>query len=134
LKSFHYGFDLENLYFRFDLNVPLNDKDLQGLVFRINFFLPPDREVSFSLNPDGGIKDYQVKTPFGQKTLDSAAAGKIIELKLPLSDLQIEPEFLLLEFTIQVLKNGSELEKWPAHASITIPKPTHEFLLRNWSV
>jgi alpha-amylase/alpha-mannosidase (GH57 family) len=134
LKSFHYGFDLDNLYFRFDLNLPLNDKSIQDLSFRISFFLPPGREIQLSLNQDGGIKEYLLKTPFGQKTLNSAAADKIIEAALPLSELQIEPEFLILEFAVQVLKNGSEIERWPIQASITIPKPSPEFTLRNWCV
>lgn len=134
LKSFHYGFDLENLYLRLDLTKPIADKSMDELAYRVFFFLPPGREAFFSIKPGGEINEFYIKTPFGRENLTSCAANKVIELAIPLSKLQIEPEFLLLEFTIVVLKNGSELERWPSQASITVPIPAPDFQLKNWSV
>ncbi|MFH1368866.1 MAG: glycoside hydrolase family 57 protein [Elusimicrobiota bacterium] len=134
LKSFHFGFDLENIYLRFDLNNPLNEIALQDFAFRIFFFLPPGREALLSFKQEGEINEFILKTPFGHENLTSCACNKIIELAIPLSKLQIEPEFVIFEFVIVVLKNGSELERWPSHTSVVIPKPTPDFQLKNWSV
>jgi len=50
LKSFHYGFDLNNYFFRLDLSIPLNDKTIEELLFKIVFLYPYKREISISID------------------------------------------------------------------------------------
>lgn len=137
LKSFHYGFDLENLYFRFDLSVALHNSDLvKDLAFKVIFLSPQDHEVYLSLQsvPEPRIKEFFLKTPSGTENLLSAAANRIIEFGVPVDKLQFPADQKQIEFVVLVLKNNLEAERWPYQSSVSFPKPSDDFALKTWSV
>lgn len=134
IKSFHYGFDLENLYFRIDLNVALNDPSIADYSFKIVFLDPHGREIAVTLQPEGIVKECMLTTPAGIETLTSAAAKKIIEFSCQLHKLKVSLEAKTLEFVVVAHKQNLEVERWPYQSSIAIPVPSSDFTLKTWSV
>lgn len=137
LKSFHYGFDLQNLSFRLDLNVALDNPDLlRELSFKIAFLSPRNHELFLSLQavPEPRVKEYIFKSPLSQENLLSAAANKIVEFSLPVDKLQFPEGNKTIEFVIIVQKNNLEIERWPYQSSVSYQKPSEEFRLKSWTV
>jgi alpha-amylase/alpha-mannosidase (GH57 family) len=133
-RAFYYGFNLENFYLRLDLSVPLNETTLSELAFKVIFITPAEREVFLSFKADGSINQFLIKTPQGIDNLNKAAAKKIVELCIPFEKLWLAPEDNTIEFIVSVLKNGTEIERWPYQSSTSFPRPSNEFLLRSWIV
>jgi alpha-amylase/alpha-mannosidase (GH57 family) len=134
LKSFHYGFDLNNIYFRFDLNTPMNARNIEELSFKVVFLIPSKREVTISMGTGGNIRECILHLEDLRENLGSVAAGTIIELAIPVEKLRIPQELNNLEFVVTVLKNNLESERWPFQSSVTLPKPSEDFSLQTWSV
>ncbi|MGA2090821.1 MAG: glycoside hydrolase family 57 protein [Endomicrobiales bacterium] len=134
IKSFYYGFDLKNLYFRLDLNTPIDSKSIEEFTFNIIFLTPAEKELQLSIEHGGKIREYVLVTPEKRELLTTAAAAKIIECAVSLDTLQIQPEIGTIEFVITVSKGGPELERWPYQSSVVMPKPTDDFILKTWSV
>jgi len=134
LKSFYYGFDLDHLYFRLDVNTPISDKAIEELGFKIVFLAPEKREVQLNLMAGGKIREFSVLLPGSRETLTTAAASKIIELSVPLTSLHLPKDYANLEFVILVQKNNLEIERWPYQSSVILPRPSEDFTLKTWSV
>ena len=134
LKSFHYGFDLQNVYFRFDLNKPLTGQEITEIALKVVFLSPAEREITLTLTPEPSIKEYLLKTPSGTRALETAAAQKIVEAAIPIEALDLPAGAKTIEFVILVLKNNLETERWPYQSSVTIPMPSEDFTLQTWSV
>jgi hypothetical protein len=132
LKAMYYGFDMKNLYFRLDFNTAVKEL-LETLSIKVIFLNPSKREATLSFNSDGDIKDYTITTPLGNEKLDNAKAYKIIELAIPIESLKLCPEDNTIEIQIVLLKNGSEIERWPYQDSIIVPRPSNSFTLRSWA-
>jgi hypothetical protein len=76
-----------------------------------------------------------MKTPSGTENLQSAAAQKIIEVAIPIAKLNLaQAPSPQIEFIISILKDGSEIERWPNESTVNFPVPSEEFKLRSWSV
>ena len=134
LKSFHYGFDLENLYFRLDLSTPINSKLIEELSFNIIFLGNIKAEASLTLKIGGKTNNFDLTSGPDKIPLTTVAANKIIEMEIPLKDLKVPESVKTVEFAIVIRKNGLEIERWPYQSSVTMPKPTEEFSLQKWSV
>lgn len=134
LKSFYYGFDLENIYLRLDFRNSMKSDQLSELIFNVSFLNPPDNLLHLSFKNNGEINEFYLKTPVGQENLSNAAFNKIIEIAIPISKLNLTPDDNTIEFLIILLKNSSEIERWPYQSSISFPKPSKDFVLQTWSV
>jgi alpha-amylase/alpha-mannosidase (GH57 family) len=134
LKSFYYGFDLNNLYFRFDIATDIQGKAIEDLSFKIIFLAPQKREILLSLATGGAIRQFILSGEGQQEPLTTAAAKKIIEMAVPLESLRFPAGYESIEFVVLVLKNGNEIERWPYQSSVIIPRPSEDFALRTWSV
>jgi hypothetical protein len=135
IKSFYYGFDLNNLYFRFDLNItPASYRATDTLGFKIVFLAPAGHEVSFFMEKGGEIKQFSLTSPSGPETATTIAADKIVELAIPLAKLALPEDLTHIEFVVLVMKNGLEVERWPYESSVTMPKPSDDFSMQSWSV
>jgi hypothetical protein len=146
LSSFHFGFDLERLYLRFDPLKPLKESDLQGIKIKIGFMEPLGCELQLSWEPTVPPGSTE-KTPatelrFKAVFLDAAgethalkecAASKIVELALPFEWLKLSPG-TAFEFLIQVLQKGVLTESWPYQNSVKSARPTEDFGADFWSV
>ncbi len=150
LQSFHYGFDWENLYLRLDTQIPLKEllapeKPPEDLpIFKVLFLQPPATQLKLDIQRAHAeiIHTHEEQT-FSISTVP-LAADKIIELAIPFRLLEPKEVQLLLpppheshktiEFVITVEKHGIELERWPHQGSVTLTKPTKEYLLQAWTV
>jgi hypothetical protein len=142
LSSFHFGFDLERLYLRFDPLKPLKEADLQSIKIKIGFMEPLGCELQLSWEPlaptektAGGLRFKAVFLDAGGEThaLKECAASKIVELALPF-DLLALPPGTPFEFLIQVLQKGLLTESWPYQSSVKTARPTEDFGADFWSV
>ncbi|OGS34563.1 MAG: hypothetical protein A2293_00415 [Elusimicrobia bacterium RIFOXYB2_FULL_49_7] len=134
VNAFYYGFDLQNLYCRVDLNLPLKSAEIADLCFKLAFLMPKERDASVCVEPGGKIKEYILSTPQGKEQLTTAAAQKILEFAIPIEKLSLPADCSSLEFCLVVLRNNLEVERWPYASSVVIPKPSEDFILKNWSV
>ncbi len=135
LKSFHYGFDLENLYFRLDLNIPMDSEKLKDFCFKVVFLQPKglESECCLEIGPKIGQFTFLNRNTGTQTVLEQAAAGRIIEFAIPLSKLELTDEQKTIEFVIIIMKNCLEFERWPYKNTVIMPKPTPNFAILNWS-
>jgi alpha-amylase/alpha-mannosidase (GH57 family) len=134
LKSFHYGFDLENLYFRFDLNVRPDIQLPKDLSFKITFLSPANCELSIALSSNNQVGECVFKNGKDVEVLKTAVLDKILEVSFQTSKLPLVNEQSIIEFVIIIQKNNLEIERWPYQSSVSFPKPSEEFLLKTWSV
>ena len=134
IKSFYYGFDLENNYFRLDLNTAIASKSIEEFTFNIIFLTPAGKELRLSLENGGNIREYALLSADNQDPLTSACAGKIIECAVSLDILQIPPEISTIEFVVTVSKGGPEIERWPYQSSVIMPKPSEYSNPKSWLV
>jgi len=135
ISSFHYGFDLKNLYIRIDADLDIKTK-LQGndLSFRISFLSPAKKEAVLRLNTEGKIAEFCLKSGEIPNNLTDCAIGKIIELSIPLKTLEVDESAKDIEFVMIVEKDGLEIERWPFESSVIMTKPSEDFASKIWSV
>jgi hypothetical protein len=135
LRAFYYGFDLNNIYLRLDLNISLSAETIKDICFKIIFLSPQQHEAIVCLEAGGKLKEFSMKTPSGSENLQSASAQKIIEIAVPIAKLNLaQAPSPQIEFIISILKNGSEIERWPNESTVSFPIPSEEYKLRSWSV
>jgi alpha-amylase/alpha-mannosidase (GH57 family) len=134
VNSFHFGFNMKELFFRINLNIPLNNPGIEEFTLKIIFLIPDGREAAITLKPEGGIDQCVLRTPAEPTPLPQAAAVKVIELAIPWEKMNIPPEVTVLEFVVAVTNNSREIERWPHQSSVTLQKPTPEFGMHAWSV
>ncbi|MDR2427290.1 MAG: hypothetical protein LBD46_08970 [Endomicrobium sp.] len=129
LKRFYYGFNMQSFYARFDLSGDISLKPLEDFTFHIIFLVPVKHNVFLNFDAEGKVLRFVIKTGEKEKVLDSANAcfDKIIEMTIPLEDLDLPQEYENIEFVVSVDKNNMEIERWPFQSSIVIPKPSENF-------
>ena len=141
MKSFYYGFDLNNLHLRIDTTLQLSYESLRDLTIKINFFkespqqariqMVDDQNLGLSLFDvvqEGPTENYQKF-----KDLTSISYQKIIELSIPFVDLKAKAG-QTIEIVIVLERNNIELERWPFHGTVSLVVPGEDFPLDYWSV
>ncbi len=135
LRAFYYGFDLNNIYLRLDLTIPLASELIKDICIKLNFLTPAGHEAIVCFEAGGNLKEFILRTPSGFENLKTAAAQKIIEIAIPLAKMELPQDpSAQIEFVIAILKNGSEVERWPNESTVSFPIPSEEYKLRSWSV
>lgn len=136
LDSFYYGFNLNNLYFRFDISKDINLKSLGELTFHIIFLDPKESKISLKFNSEGNVEKFILDTGKEIKDLDfaNAAYKDIVEILIPINNLDFPEEYKNIEFAISIDKNNMEMERWPYQSSIIIRKPSEDFDFFNWTI
>jgi hypothetical protein len=139
IKSIYFGFDIQNLYFRFDPIKPINYESAGNLTFKLAFIRPSGYEVRIHLTKDRKV-DLQLLTKNGTThnnhvvLLDPGAAGKIIEFAVPLTVLKMPPEDKHIEWVVIVENVDTEIERWPAGATFSIPYPSQDVFAESWVI
>ena len=141
IRSFFYGFDLNNFYLRIDTNMQLSYENLKDLTIKINFSKESPQQASIQMNQDGNLalslfdivqaedgENYQKL-----KDLTSVSYQKIIELSIPFVDLRAKVG-QAIEIVVVLERNNVELERWPFHGTISFLVPGEDFSLQYWSV
>ena len=134
IKEVYYGFDIDNLYVRVDLNVGIDTSLIQELIFEIRFIEPTAYKIDLAS---------QQKIQFFEKSNEhwseipqhniTYVLNKIIEAKIPFADLKFKRgnEIMML---VCVLKNEEEFEKCPSRGVITFTCPSEDFEAIMWQV
>jgi alpha-amylase/alpha-mannosidase (GH57 family) len=135
VKTCFFGFDLQNLYMRFDLSRPLDDPSLEGTTLRIIFLNPLERQATVEIRKNKEIH-LQLTTLLPDnkpQTIDiqQAAANKIIEIAIPLEPLN-PPHKDTIQWVLVVERQGLQQERWPVDAIFSVPYPTQGVFAEAW--
>ena len=133
IKTIHFGFDLQNLYFRIDF-LPTRSPETAPLTVKLSFLKPEGYELQIDLQtgtpPMARLKYPNASQPTAE--IGKLAYGKILEFALPLALLP--KEGFPIQANIHLEKAGTETERWPADSPITIPFPTADSFAESWVV
>ena len=141
IHKIYYGFDLDNLYIRFDHNIEKIKNEKYNVYFAINIF-----DHSFEYRIVIPIKHLLDTKPYYElhyakdqivfefvKVSEAIAIKKIIELKIPFADISASPN-MKLNMIISARDGDVELEKYPAKGIISIIVPDQDYTKKMWSV
>jgi hypothetical protein len=132
-----FGFDRERLFIRLDGAQPMTDLLTGGLEVSVKFFTPEG--VRFSVRRTAG----QIAGSFWDRRSGerawvdrgsggaALAAGTVLELALPLADLQVssgQP----VSFIVAVYDGDVEVERHPANRPIELEAPDERFEAHQW--
>ena len=141
VKSFYYGFDLNNLYLRLDTNMELSQENLREMVIKINFLKESPQQATIQMLQDGklGLSLFDLTQVEDResyqkiKDLTSISYQKIIELCIPFVDLKVRTG-QAIDLVIVLERNNMELERWPSRGTVRVTVPGEDFALKHWSV
>jgi alpha-amylase/alpha-mannosidase (GH57 family) len=138
ISHIYYGFDLKNLFLRFDPTQNLQDDKVSDLAFFVNFITPKGLDVEIRVLPqERRVAAALFKGENGNRRevspIHSVAANEIIELAVPFEMLGVNPNDEI-HFFITVERKGSEVEKWPFRGFIQVKIPTDDFEAMMWQV
>ena len=141
IKSFHYGFDLENFYLRIDTIIPLIPEKIGAVTFKL-VFLNAKKEIVLNLfyREDNSKESilYEVdesserKSLIEVKRIQSVGVGKVIEIAVPFADIGVKDEEEI-SFVIVVEKEEAEMERWPNRGIVHFVKPKEDYFISHWS-
>ena len=136
----HFGFDGLRLYVRVDVSGPAIDLLAAGTELSLKFISPAG--VRFSVRQTEGrltgtfwdrhdTEPHWVERGRGGAVV---AAGTILELAIPLTDLRLAAGQAVGFFVALYDDRGTEIERHPAHQAIELSVPDALFGARNWRV
>lgn len=136
VKSIHYGFDLENSYYRLDFHEELNFFDI-GLSLIVSFFEPHSLKFSFSKDHSTGSIICRILDNDGNLVKSNSkieiASDEIVEVKIPFTTVTAKKDESV-RFFIALEKDGGLVERWPSRGYVSFEVPTEDFDLLNWYV
>jgi alpha-amylase/alpha-mannosidase (GH57 family) len=142
LSGIWYGFDLDHLYVRCDPAPAVAGATgsylgcchvLAPRPFKITFPLSGGADVRCALVKGDGAGDggqVQWQTVATQARI---GVGKIVELAVPFADLDLK-EGERVEFVVEILDGGIELDHYPAKRPCSFVVPGRDFEAKMWSV
>ncbi len=135
LKEIRFGFDIDSIYFRFDLSLSPLDESLSETYITVEFSEPIGVSLEIPLGRAGEIR--LIKTEDGKETMnslsDSYSLGKIVEAGIPFKELCLErPKEI--RFIVRVRKENIIYETWPRSGFISFKSPGEDYELKSWSV
>jgi len=140
IKGIFYGFDYDHLYVRIDSSVDLKDESMSGLSVALHTIEPRRSKIDMSINPDGQVRHPTLylrsaaDEPMGLRADGVFCADRVVEIKMPFSELAASPGDRILFFVSIIRQDGMEIEKFPKRSPITVLVPTLDFESTLWSV
>jgi alpha-amylase/alpha-mannosidase (GH57 family) len=137
-QAVYFGFSLQNLYLRIDLNATwLEAHRLETHELHVRILEPKPRLIRVrALLPQPVVDFYELdaqeRWTLMRKHGLRAALENILELAVPFADLQAKPGEEI-EFWAFVKKGDRELERCPRQGPITVEVPSEEFVAGQWS-
>jgi alpha-amylase/alpha-mannosidase (GH57 family) len=139
IKSFHYGFDLNNLFVRIDVDYE-NYPEIGNICLNIVFLDPKDYEVIIHYDKvlNNCYAEFYKKTSDQRKMevieiakINRVEAGDIIECEIP---LELFAKFVdkKIEFVVTVTKDNIEMERWPYQNKVSFELPNSATFFYNW--
>lgn len=137
LSGIHYGFDLDNLYFRLDPVLKVVEKNPVPLtiVLTLSVGAPGKEPVEFRAQFPfrAGIAGYELKGPQGGENVEGLAYDRVVELKVPVKALGAPPGGWI-DFRVALLAGEVEVDRYPRNTTVRVPVPTEDFERENWWV
>jgi alpha-amylase/alpha-mannosidase (GH57 family) len=143
VRAFYYGFDLEQFYLRIDPPVPLQPPPEERLLFSILLLNKNVWKIEIPLQPNAppsaaGLRaSCYTHQPEGEWRLrfesDRVAFGNVLEMALPLKDLELSAhDSFWLQIIVEL--DGKELERAPVRNPLHITVPDKDFEKEFWIV
>jgi hypothetical protein len=138
LTGVRVGFDRERLYVRLDSAAPMVDLFATGLQVSLIFITPPG--LRFTVRRQAGrlvsaFWEQRINPPGWRERGPGAAAiaaGQILELAVPLSDLGVGAGGPIAFFVAVLDEKSVERERHPVHQPIEVVAPDALFEARHW--
>ncbi len=133
LSGFRYGFDLENLYMRFDGDSGLMKSCDEKIIVEVTIVRPKNYSICIEL--DNGKASAFIRDGNKTTSIDDAEVliENILEVKIPLEsvDLKADERF---HFFIRLTMDVEELERLPRLGVIQTRVPSEDFESKRWYV
>jgi len=142
LSSFYYGFSIDDIFFRFDLDKVAieNVQEIElELLFQNKYVKfgsriePKNDRFSYSFMKIGetaGKMESGAETEKGPGNV-RAAFGKVLEVAIPIEALDCRTD-RHLDFFVTILAAGSFGERWPMYGTFSAELPGTDFIERMW--
>jgi alpha-amylase/alpha-mannosidase (GH57 family) len=135
VSDVYYGFNLENLYFRFDFVKREEQLDLAG--WSLSIYVQNDSQYRIDM-PLCGADSYLVyrkgREGWVRRTRKTTVAvGRVVELAVPWADLNLRTGEKVY-FTVGVCQDGLERERLPRSGAVSFIVPDHDFAARMWQL
>jgi len=139
VTAIYFGFDETHVFVRVDAEQAMVDLLAEGREVSLKFLTPDGVRYSvrqtlgrltgrwWDRRVDGTAARWVERGPGGA----AVAAGTILEMALPLTDLGISPG-RTISFLVAVYERDVEIERHPAHRAITLTVPTAAFAAEHW--
>ena len=137
IDAIYYGFNLETLFFRIDINRNVSLHRLEGCRGCIELITARHKyHLTFPLRKDASSDLYRIEKKEAVPILSfdgCISFDKIIELSCPFSCLGVAPHDEI-QFAFSLMQDDIPVEKWPKFGSITFAVPDVHFEETVWSV
>jgi alpha-amylase/alpha-mannosidase (GH57 family) len=132
----YFGFNLDQLYLRFDPAPAVAEGALDTPDVHVQFSEPRPAKLIFRLDmpepPLLTLKHSQDGASFSvARTYDSIRRKKVIELAVPFKDLEFGPG-MQVRFVVRVMQGDLELDRIPHERHVTFTVPDHTFEGAMW--
>lgn len=140
IREVFFGFDHDNFYLRINPTNELKDKAMMEKSLELHLLYPSRIKVVISINPDGRRKRSEfflrstARVWQQRASLGTYCADQVIEIKIPLSELNGTRGEQIHLFFCLFGNDGAEIERIPANGSISLSSPTLDFESEMWSV
>jgi len=137
ITGLQFGFDAQRLYVRLDL--ARRAADILGsdrFECRLTFLAPPDRRIAIQFVDGHWRSAFAAALGPGEWMTREApqlavAVDDIVELTVPLDSLDLRPSDAVA-FTVALLENGVERERYPNYGLVETQVPGERFEARDW--
>lgn len=134
LQSFFYGFDRENLYFRFDSPTVLQTVLQPGDCFHLHLIAAGEYRLDIDPTTTGG--GLLVKGGAGWEPADGFCrwgVDKVGEVQVPLAAVGLKPKDKLFVF-LTLVRDGEEFGRWPSDSPLLLTYAGPELELNDWLI
>ncbi len=133
ISSVHYGFDKDNLYLRADPVTPFTGIQEQ-IIMHINIVQPYTFRIVFNIHelPQKATVYEKILENWAEvTTIEGIAAKDIFEIEIPFAMLKAR-ENDEINLSIEIMRDGEEVERCPWRGYITIPVPSPYYETIMW--
>ncbi len=132
IRGLYYGFNKDNLYVRIDPSIPFTEMQ-EHIIIYINIVHPFTFRIVFNLSEspsNATIYEMAAEKWVMAKHIENVAAKDIFEIEIPFVDIKTQ-ENDEIHFSVDIMRNGEEVERcpWRGYITVTVPTPHYETLM-----
>lgn len=135
IKEIYFGFDVENLYIRIDLNTGIESSLFHEITFEIRFLEPIPYKIYLKIQQNQVILLGKTNEHWAHIQQHNIIynLNKILEIKIPFNDLKFKKGNEVM-MVVCILKNEEEFERCPARGVVIFTCPSEDFEAIMWQV